>query len=240
MDVRPDATTNASRPQLAVDGDRLVAVWSIYDQQTGLNSAARVEWSTRPLADPNGWGQPQTVFNRDGSQIGGRFLDLAQDPAGGVALVYGRRTQTDSSTTNTLYLQRLAAGGSGWSQPIPLISGNRGSYPKLAVGGDGTAYVIYNLGSSSTVHVGAIALAPGQNRASSEVTVTAGEEGAQGISALAVDRNNAVWIVYMHEPTGGLANEVRVLRGAVIPSAPAAEIPATPEASPEAEASPTG
>src|SRR5262245_12468281 len=201
MDVRPDATTNASRPQLAVDGDRLVAIWSVYDEATGLNSAARVEWSARPLADPAGWAAPQALFNRDGAQIGGRFLDVAPDPTGGVAIVYGRRTQTDSSTTNTLYLQKLAAGASDWGQPITLISGARGSYPKLAIGGDGTDYVIYNL-STTTVHVGAVAMAPGQTRASAEVTVTAGEEGAQGIPALAVDRNNAVWIVYMHEPTG--------------------------------------
>jgi hypothetical protein len=239
MDVRPDATTNASRPQLAVDGDRLVALWSIY-QQDDLSSAQRVEWSVRPLADPNGWAQPQALFNRDNSQIGGRFLDLAPDPTGGVALVYGRRTQTDSSTTNTLYYQKLAAGANEWDQAITLIGGPRGSYPKLAIAGDGTAYILYNLGSSSTVHVGGIALAPGQTRASAEVTLTAGEEGAQGIPAAAVDRNNTVWIVYMHEPTGGQANEVRVLRGAVIPSEPAPEAPpATPAASPEAEGTPS-
>jgi hypothetical protein len=239
MNSRPDATTNASRPQIAVDGDRLVAVWSVYDQANGLNSAARVEWSARPLAKAAGWAQPQTLFSRDGAQIGGRFLDLAPDPTGGVAIVYGRRTQTNSSTSNTLYLQKLAAAATEWSQPIALVSGPRGSYPKLAVGGDGTVYVIYNL-STSTVHVGAVALAPGQTRASDEVTVTAGEEGAQGIPALAVDRNNAVWIVYMHEPTGGQANEVRVLRGAVIPSQPASATPvASPAASPEAGASPT-
>ncbi|MEA2585324.1 MAG: hypothetical protein QOF33_3409 [Thermomicrobiales bacterium] len=236
IDVRPDATTNASRPQLAVDGDRLIAVWSVYDQQNGLNSATRVEWSTRPLADPAAWAPPQAIFSRDESQIGGRFLDLAPDPTGGVVLIFGRRTQTDNSLTNTLYLQKLPAGTNEWGQPITLTAGNRGSYPKLAVGADGTAYVIYNLGSNSTVHVGAIALAPGQTRASAEVTVTAGEEGAQGIPALAVDRNNAVWIVYMHEPVGGQANEVRVLRGAVIPSEPA---PETPVASPEPEASPS-
>jgi hypothetical protein len=240
MNVRPDETTNASRPQLVVDGDRLVVIWSVYDETNGLTSAARVEWSSRPLADPATWAPAQTLFSRDDAQIGGRFLDVAPDPTGGVTIIYGRRTATDDVTTNTLYLQRLAAGGNDWGQPISLISGNRGSYPRLAVGLDGTAYVIYNLGSNSTVHVGAIALAPGQTRASAEVTVTAGEEGAQGIGALAVDPNNAVWIVYMHEPTGGQANEVRVLRGAVIPSEPAPETPvATPAASPEPEASPS-
>src|SRR5262249_15612823 len=138
-----------------------------------------------------------------------------------------------------LYLQKLAGGGSAWSQPITLVGGPRGSYPKLAIAADGTAYVIYNL-SASTVHVGAVALAPGQTRASAEGTVPAGEEGAQGIPALAVDRNNAVWIVYMHEPTGGQANEVRVLRGAMIPSQPGPETPvASPAASPAAGASPT-
>src|SRR5262249_49781063 len=92
-------------------------------------------------------------------------------------------------------------------QPQPAAARRR----RGATAEEGTAYVIYTLGAS-TVHVGAVALPPGQPRASAEVTVTAGEEGAQGIPALAVDRNNAVWIVYMHEPTGGQANEVRVLR----------------------------
>ncbi|HKG25039.1 MAG TPA: hypothetical protein VKB09_05280 [Thermomicrobiales bacterium] len=240
INVRPDETTNASRPQLVVDGDRLMAVWSIYDEATGLNSAARVEWSTRPLADASQWAPAQTLFSRDDAQIGGRFLDVAADPTGGATIIYGRRTQNGDVLTNTLYLQKLAAGADAWGYPTALISGNRGSYPKLSVGSDGTAYVIYNLGSNSTVHVGAIALAPGETRASAEVTVTAGEEGAQGIPALAVDRNNAVWIVYMHQPTGGQANEVRVLRGAVIPSEPAPETPvATPIASPEAAASPS-
>jgi hypothetical protein len=240
MNVRPDATTNASRPQLAVDGDRLVAVWSIYDQATGLNSAARVEWSTRPLADPNQWAPAQVLFDREDAQIGGRFLDLAPDPSGGVGVVFGRRTQVGDGLTNTLYLQRLAAGENEWGEPLALIGGNRGSYPRLAIANGGTVYVIYNLGSNATVHVGAIALAPGETRASAEVTVTAGEEGAQGIAAIAVDRNDAVWIVYMHEPQGGQANEVRVLRGAVVPSDPAPETPvASPVASPEPVASPS-
>ena len=239
MDQRPDATTNASRPQLIVDGDRLVALWSVYDAETGLNSATRVDWSTRPLADANAWAAPQTLFFRDNAQIGGRFLDLAADPTGGAGVIYGRRTQTDGGLTNTLYYQKLATASTTWDAPITLTSGNRGSYPKLAIGNDGTAFVIYNLGSNSTVHVGAIALAPGQTRASAEITVTAGEEGAQGIGALAVDRNNAVWIVYMHEPTGGQANEVRVLRGAVIPSDPAPETPVASPVPTEPEATPS-
>lgn len=238
MNVRPDANTNASRPQIAVDGDRLVALWSVYDQSTGLTSAARIEWSTRPLANANGWAKPQPLLNRDNAQIGGRFLDLAPDPTGGVGLVFGRRVATSSSTTNTLYLAKLPAGGNQWGQPITLVSGARGSYPKMSFATDGTAYVVYNL-SASTVHVGGIALAPGQTRPSAEVILTAGEEGAQGIPAMAVDRNNAVWIVYMHEPTGGQANEVRVLRGAVIPSQPAPETPvASPAASPAASPTP--
>ena len=231
---RPDEATNASRPQLAVDGDRLVAVWSVYDAETGLSTASRLEWSTRPLEDLEGWAEPQVLFHREDSQMGGRLLDLASDPNGGVVLVYGRRTEQ-----NTLYLQRLPAGESAWSDPVPLISGNRGAYPRLAVASDGTIYVAYNLGAGATVHVGAIALAPGQTRASVEVTLTAGEEGAQGIPAIAIDRLNKVWLVYMHEPMGGKANEIRILRGAVIPSEPAPEAPvATPAPEEEPVATP--
>jgi hypothetical protein len=43
----------------------------------------------------------------------------------------------------------------------------------------------------------------------------------------------------MHEPKGGLANEIRVLKGAVIDATPGPEVQiATPSASPVAVASP--
>ena len=52
--------------------------------------------------------------------IGGRFLDMADDPSAGVTLVYGRR----SDDANQLYLQRLAADGDSWSDPALIATGD--------------------------------------------------------------------------------------------------------------------
>ncbi len=158
VNQRPDDITNASRPQMAADGDRLVAVWSVYNTEFGLNTATTLMWSERPIGDPAGWTEAQPIFDRGDDLIGGRFLDLADDPTAGVTLVYGRRTEE----ANQLHLQRLAQDADGWSEPAMIATGDRGSYPRIAVTSDGTTYVVYNLGSGVSVKVGAIAIAPGE------------------------------------------------------------------------------
>lgn len=226
LSQRPSPDTNASRPQIEVDGNRLVAIWSTYVGTTDeeLSSAQRVEWSQLTLGDENAtWSAPQTLTERENGLIGGKLVDIAADPTGGVIVVFGRRTDI-----NVLYLTRLAADAGEWSEPLPLISGDRGSFPAVDVGPDGTVYVAFNAGSGMEVRVGAVALGPGQPRASAQTIISQAEEGAQGRPAIDADANGKVWILYLREPSGGLANEVRSLRGAVIPSEPAAEAPATP------------
>jgi len=236
IDQRPDDITNASRPQLVADGDRLVALWSVYNTDTGLNTATTLMWSERSIADPASWTGPQPVFDRGSDLIGGRFLDLTDDPSGGVTLVYGRRTDTE----NQLYLQRLDSGADSWSEPVLIASGDRGSYPRVAVAQDGTTYVVYNLGSGVSVKVGAIAIAPGETTPGAEETLTAGEEGIQGIATVSVDTLGRPWVMYFHQPLQQPVEEARVLRSGTISSQPAGEAPgaSTPEASPEAVASP--
>ena len=240
VNQRPDDVTNASRPQLAADGDRLVAVWSVYNTDTGLNTATTLMWSERSIGDSASWSEPQPIFDRGTDSIGGRFLDLADDPSAGVTLVYGRRTETE----NQLFLQRLDQDSDSWSEPLLIASGDRGSYPRIAVAQDGTTYVVYNLGSGVSVKVGAIAIAPGQTVAGNEETLTAGEEGIQGIATVSVDTLGRPWIMYFHQPLQQPVEEARVLRSADISNEPAAEAPgaATPvaEGSPEAVATPAG
>lgn len=240
VNQRPDDVTNASRPQLAADGDRLVAVWSVYNSEVGLNTATTLMWSERPIGDSAGWSEPQPVFDRGEDLIGGRFLDLADDPSGGVTLVYGRRTED----ANQLYLQRLDQDSDSWSEAALIATGDRGSYPRIAVSNDGTTYVVYNLGSGVSVKVGAIAIAPGETAAGAEETLTAGEEGIQGIASVSVDTLGRPWVMYFHQPLQQPVEEARVLRSAIISSAPSDEMPgeATPvaEASPAAEATPEG
>lgn len=242
VSAKPEPTTNGSRPQIAVDGDRLVVVWSVYTAETGINTADSIQWSTRPLDPTAAWTNPQQLVSRNvdasgaGDQIGGRLLDLVADPTGGVGLVYGRHL----GNVNNLFAQHLAAGGSDWSAPVTLIGGDRGSYPAAAYEPDGTLVVAYNIGGGSTVGVGVVTLKTGATTPSGETNATAGEDGAQGRATLATDSAGAIWIIYMHEPKGGLSNEIRVLNGAVVDTAPGPEVQiATPSASPAPQASPS-
>jgi hypothetical protein len=240
VNQRTDDATNSSRPQLVADGDSLVAVWSVYNTDVGLNTATTLMWSARPIGDPAGWSEPQPIFDRGEDLIGGRFLDLADDPSGGVTLVYGRRT----ADANQLFLQRLEQDADSWSEPALIATGDRGSYPRIAVSNDGTTYVVYNLGSGVSVKVGAIAIAPGETAAGTEETLTAGEEGIQGIATVSVDTLGRPWVMYFHQPLQQPVEETRIMRSAVISSAPSEEVPgaATPVASgsPVAEATPQG
>lgn len=224
--ARPDPATNASRAQVALDGDRLVAIWSVYTKESGLNSAARIEWSTKPIDGSSGWAAPQTLVDQAGTQIGGRLVDLAADPTGGVDIVYGRH----ATAGNTISTQKLGSGANQWTTPANLVSGDRGSFPSTAVGGDGTLYATYNIGSGTAVGVGSVALQSGAVRASSEVNLTAGDDGAQGRATIEVTGSGRLWVIYLHEPNGGVSNEIRVLRGAVIPSEPGPEATPVPAA----------
>lgn len=238
VNQRPDDVTNASRPQLVTDGNRLVAVWSVYNTEQGLGTATSLNWSERSFGDPASWSEQQQIFDRGSDQIGGRFLDLADDPAGGVTLVYGRRT----AEANQLFLQKLGQDSSEWSEPVLIATGDRGSYPRIAIAQDGTTYVVYNLGSGISVKVGAIAISPDQTIAGTEEVLTAGEEGIQGIASVSVDTLGRPWVMYFHQPLQQPVEEARVLRAAIVSSQPAEEMPgaATPEPVPptEAEATP--
>ncbi|MCC6675381.1 MAG: hypothetical protein IT339_09315 [Thermomicrobiales bacterium] len=240
VSVRADAGDNGSRPQILADNDRLVLIWSTYSttEEIGLDSAIHVQWATRPVADTTAWSEPQVLFDRGETLIGGRFLDADASATGDIVLLYGRRTETD----NQIFLQRLPSGATEWSAASLIGIGNRGSYPRVTIANDGTVYTVYNLAmDDSSVKVGMLAVAPGESLPGTELAVTVGEEGQQGIPNVAVDSLGRTWVVYLHElPNGTTPSEVRVLRGALISSEPVAPAQTTlpPAASPEAEAAP--
>ncbi len=244
VSVRTEASDNGSRPQLLPDNDRLVLIWSVYStsEDIGLDSATRVLWSTRPIGEPEGWAEPQTLFERDDTLIGGRFLDAAATQSGDISIVFGRRTAEENQT----FVMRLPSGADAWSNASLVATGNRGSYPRVALGPDGTLYVVYNLAETGmTVEVGALGLAPGQELPGVEASLTSSEEGQQGIGSISVDTLGRVWVIYLHEmPSRTTPSEIRVLRGALIstePTAPAQTslpVVGTPEAEVAPEASP--
>ncbi len=216
---------NASRPQFARDGDRLVAVWSVYEgvSTQQLSGAVRIEWSTRPVGE-NTWAEPKTFLEPDGTQIGGRLVQIAAVNGGGVIALVGRRTPDDTATadtneaTNELFMRTLESGAEDWGDEVALSTGEKGAFPAVAVAGDGTLYAVYENGSGAQVDVGGFAVAPDAATPGPDSVVSPAEAGAQGRPSVTVDANGGVWVIYFHQPEGGSAVEVRVLRGATIPS----------------------
>ena len=80
ISVRTVEENNGSRPQMLASVDRLVLIWSVYSttEDIGLDSAIQVQWTTRSISEPQGWAEPQTLFERDGTLIGGRFWMLTR------------------------------------------------------------------------------------------------------------------------------------------------------------------
>ena len=202
---------NAAWPLLAVDGDRLVAVWSLYKGTTEeeMKTAVRVEWSTRAADSSSGWSPAQTLVERTEDEIGGRLVDLAGSD-NGVAVIYGRFARS----TNQLALKRLPSGGDAWSPDLPLSAGDYGYLPTMAMTPEGNAFVVYNTRRSRNVEIGAISVGP-DGTVAPPVTLTASEDGVQARAAVATDAEGRPWVVYMHQPVGsGAATEIRALRGA--------------------------
>jgi hypothetical protein len=222
-------TEVASRPYLVADGDRLVAIWSVYPGTTAedLRSASRVEWGTRPLGDAANWSAPAVLLEKgENDSIGGRLLDLANDPRGGAVVLLGRDTDQ-----RVLAYRRLAPGQTDWSAEVPVSASAVGAYPSIAVAADGTMYAVFENGSGPNVDVGAVALAPDATTPGPNTVISPAEIGAQGRPNVAVDQSGRIWVIYFHQPEGSQAIEVRVLRGARVSSESASAPPTegTPE-----------
>lgn len=209
-------TSAASRPQLAVDGNRLVAVWSVYTSAMGLSAAARMEWSQRPLDSELDWSAPQTITNGRGDLFGGRLVAMAADPTGGVVLVYGRVGHSDTF----LFAKRLKPGASAWGSDTLIAFGDSGTYPAIAINNLGTVYISYNVGSGNVVDVGATAIGYRSVEPGQETIVTQDDPNTQGISAVAVDLTGNPWFVYYGEIPGQDPTIVGVIRNANIPVTP--------------------
>lgn len=209
-------TSAASRPQLVVDGDRLVAVWSVYTSAMGLSAAARMEWSQRPLGSELDWTAPQTLTNGRGDLFGGRLVAMAADPTGGVVLVYGRVGTRDTF----LFTKRLKPGSSEWGSDSLVAFGESGTYPAVAINNSGTVYVAYNVGNGNIVDVGATAIGYRSVEPGPETIVTQDDPNTQGIPAVAVDLTGNPWFIYFGEIPGQDPTIVGVIRNANVPVTP--------------------
>jgi hypothetical protein len=209
-------TSAASRPQLVVDGDRLVAAWSVYTSAMGLSAAARIEWSQRPLESELDWTAPQTLTNGRGDLFGGRLLAMAADPTGGVVLAYGRVGTRDTF----LFTKRLKPGASEWGSDTLIAFGESGTYPAIAINNLGTVYVAYNVGVGTIIDVGATAIGYRSVEPGPETIVTQDDPNTQGIPAVAVDLTGNPWFIYYGEIPGQEPTIVGVIRNANVPVTP--------------------
>lgn len=212
--TRLEADINAGWPHLAVDGDRLVAIWSVYKGTTAqeMLTAARVDWSTRPLADAAAWATPAALIEPDDQRdVGGRQIELKADPTGGVVLLYSRYYPTSLD----MFLRKLPAGAAGWDADQLISSGDFGYLSTLAMGQDGTAYVVFNAGRDRSVKIGGLSVPPGAEGPFAVHILTPGEAGLQVRAASTVSSDGRLWIAYFFGEQGSnIATEVRTLRGA--------------------------
>lgn len=219
INVREAPEVNPAWPHLVADGDRLVAVWSIYRGTTAeeMKSATRVEWSTKSLAPDATWSAPQTLYVREGGEAGGRLIDLAADPRGGAVVVYGLYNRG----SNNLFLQRLDSGATAWSAPALLAAGDFGYLPAIAIAGDGAIYAVFNNGRNRDIDIGGL-VADASGSATGAVTLTPGEGGITARASVALDRNGVPWVAYMRQPAGASnVTEIQVVRAATfIPPSP--------------------
>lgn len=210
---RESADVNAAWPQLVVESDRLVALWSIYQgtSEQELRAAVRVEWSSRPLDAPAEWSPARVLVERTDDEVGGRLLDVASGPDG-VTLVYGRYNRGQ----NVLALKRLPRGSDEWSADQTLSTGDYGYLPTLAITPGGDAVVAYNTRRNRNVDIGAVAI-PNGGAPLPPVLLTPAEDGAQARAHVAIATDGLPWIVYMYQPAGETAvTEIRALRGAAL------------------------
>jgi hypothetical protein len=219
INAREAPDVNPAWPILVADGDRLVALWSIYRGTTAedMKSAVRVEWSARSLDDANGWAPPQVLFERQGGDAGGRLIDMAADPRGGVVAVYGLYNRSN----NELMLRRLEAGASDWSEPALIASGDFGYLPAMTIAADGTIYAVFNNGRNRDVDIGGLIADPAGNT-SGAVTLTPAETDVSARPSISLGPNGQPWVVYLHQPVGtNNVTEIRAVRAAAFAEASA-------------------
>jgi hypothetical protein len=218
INVRESPDINPAWPHLVADGERLVLVWSIYRGTTAeeMKSAARVEWSERPIAADGAWSPPQVLFERESGDAGGRLIDLAADPRGGAVVVYGLYNRG----VNELFMRRLEPGTPSWSEQALLASGDFGYLPAIAIASDGALYAVFNNGRNRDVDIGGL-VADSAGKNAGAVTLTPGEGGVTARASIALDQNGVPWVVYMHQPVGSTnVTEIQSVRAAYFAPAP--------------------
>ncbi len=201
-------------PHIVVDGDRLIAVWSVYSgtDDEAMKSAVRIDWAEKALSPTAAWSAPETAVAQAAGEIGGRQVELVEDPEGGARLFFG----VYERAKNDLQMMNMATGATTWSSPTSVSVGDYGYMPDAVVNADGTVTIVFNIGRNKNLEVGAMEVSA-DGEASPAVSLTPAEAGLQGRASVALTEDGAAWVVYMHQPDeANAATEIRTLRGAVL------------------------
>ena len=218
-----DGPDNVAWPHMDADGDRLVAIWSVYTQRATADPtrrADRVVWSSRPIAEPDGWAPAASLVEPQNGEVGSQLVDLVADPRGGLVAVSTRLNRGSNTVNGGPSLLLLPRGAGAWSPELSLAGGNLGYFPTVAVTADGVAYVAFNLGTGRRVEVGVVGATLDSGVVGPVVSPTAGESGEHGRPSLAIGTDGKPWIVYMHGETNSNSVELRASRDVVVPLQP--------------------
>ncbi|MFM8595199.1 MAG: hypothetical protein ACKOCK_12555 [Chloroflexota bacterium] len=201
-------------PHVVVDGDRLIAVWSVYGgtDDESMKSAMRIDWASKPLASDAAWSAPAAAVEESEGSIGGRQVELVEQPDGGAILLYG----VYERAKNDLRRMSMASGAESWGEASTVFVGDYGYMPDAVVGADDALTIVFNIGRNKNLEVGATVV-DADGVGSPAVSLTPAEAGLQGRASVALTEDGVPWVVYMHQPDDETAaTEIRALRGAVL------------------------
>lgn len=206
-------TEVSSRPHIVADGDRLIALWSVYTSTYGLDTAARIDWAWRPLDDPLAWTAPEPMTAGRGDSFGGRLVELQADPTGGAVMVYARQ-----GTETFLFLRRLESDQTTWAGDTLVAFGQRGQYPALTVNEQGTAYISFNAGTGVDTDIAVSAVPYKSVVVGPEIVITRDDPNTQGYSGIANDVTGKPIIVFFSERPNETPKQVVVLQNPTVPA----------------------
>lgn len=130
-------------------------------------------------------------------------------------MAYGRLFRAGDQTSNDVFLRRLDAGAEEWGADARLTSGDRGYVPSVAVGADGTTYVVFNSGRDNAAEVGAVLIPSGSAPPTSPIVLTQDQSGVQARGTVVIGADGQPWVLYLHANVSNPnETEVRCLRGA--------------------------
>ena len=101
---------------------------------------------------------------------------------------------------------------------ILITYGDRGTYPSLTIAPDGSAYVVYNIGTGVDANVAGVGVLRNSITPGPEVNLTGTIDGAQGRPGITTDATGLPWVIYYSQSAEDAPPDgVEAIRNFVIP-----------------------